>query len=291
MRSVPNSSLGGEETGTPGPYSDFPEEYLHIPGLSLDQARGFLRPTLDALAWPRDAQVLDVGGGNGALAAVLADAGCEATLLEVSPQNVEYARRETSRILTPEAFGRMHFVVGDLTGNESSLAIRELGEKFDLIVSRSVWEHLTPAQCLNMAESFGGLLKPGGCAYIETTPTLPLADVLRWCRKRLLGVGGGYKETGIHINEQSYRSFKTALAAVSWTTFSVIPVVYNGWLYGQACGDLKSRRTRVVLPIVWCLSRVLDGLACLPVLRNHLNYGLAGVSRRLGGAEAPTIGT
>lgn len=264
-------------------YSDFVKEHLPHLGVSVDDCRRMLAQTLKKLRIARNAHVLDIGGGSGTLAAVLASEGCRVTLLEVSRQNVEYAKRVTRQALDDESLGRIRFVVGDLTEKEvPDGLLAELRGPFDVITNRAVWEHLTPEQCGNLLRNCQYLVASDGYLYIETQPTRPLADVLRLCRKRVLRVGGGFKEAGIHINEQSYASFRTSLAKCTWAHFSVEPVLYDGWLYGEAkCNLPRAHPARLALPIIWCVSIVLDALSHLPLLKRHLCYGLAAISKPL----------
>lgn len=97
----------------------------------------------------REARVLDLGCGRGALLAVAREAGYRnATGIDRSPEQVETARR----------FGIEGVREGDLLGELAALAPASV----DAIVTYDVLEHLTMPELLAVVDGVERALRPGG---------------------------------------------------------------------------------------------------------------------------------
>ncbi|MHB8405667.1 MAG: class I SAM-dependent methyltransferase [Gammaproteobacteria bacterium] len=126
--------------------------------------------------------ILDIGCGNGYIAARFAEQGHEVTGLDVSPDGLSMARR---------AYANIRFEVASVYDDLSTL----LGARFDLVVSSEVIEHLYfPRKLLSTAFN---LLKPD-CALILTTPyhgylkNLMLSIFDKWDYHHTVGEDGGH---------------------------------------------------------------------------------------------------
>ena len=216
-------------------YTHYVEDYFaHTRSQSLEDLETAYRGTLLRLDFSEGSRVLDVGGGAGQLVALLARRGCSATLLDVSEDGVALAKEICAEKLGSEEAQRIRFVVGDLSfASAPASLIAQVGTGYDVIILRQVWEHLTPEQCAATINNCRALLASTGYIYVETEPNAPLADFLRWAARKFLRVHGGYKEEGIHINEQSYRSFRKALAKFEWADSCVSPYISDHWLYQE----------------------------------------------------------
>ena len=100
-------------------------------------------------------RVLDVGAGNGRLAARIAEAGMHVVGIEYNPEGVAIARR---------AYPDIAFHARGVQDDASDI-VREEG-MFDTVVSTEVIEHLyDPSQLLSFASQF---LEPGGRLIVST---------------------------------------------------------------------------------------------------------------------------
>ena len=121
----------------------------------MSKAHGYLLPTI--VRWLKQAGarvVLDLGCGNGAVAAALAAEGYEMTGLDVSESGIAIAAR---------SYPGIPFIQADL----SAPLPAPLRERFDTVLAVEVVEHLLLPRCL--FERAREALCPNG-AFIVTTP-------------------------------------------------------------------------------------------------------------------------
>lgn len=216
------------------------------------------------------AHVLDVGGGNGALTIALITAGAKSiTYLDVSKESAILAEKTCNRLLSYSELCKVSFLVGDLT--QSSYAVMTSKRShFGLVTCIGVWEHLTPEQSQRLLSRIRLM---GNRVIIETAPNRILTDILRW-GARLIGVSGGYKDQGIHVNEPTWWSLCRELPR----DFKIACVNYRGWLYREARQALAQRKSaKYVLPFVWCVSCAFDVLSCIPFVRRMFCHGFRAV--------------
>lgn len=259
-------------------YAHYVEDYCaHVRSQSLEDFETAYKGTLSRLDFSEGSRVLDVGGGAGQLVALLARRGCSATLLDVSEGGVALAKEICAKKLSSEEAQRISFVVGDLSfGGAPASLIAQVGSGYDVIILRQVWEHLTPDQCDATINNCRTLLARTGYIYIETEPNASLADFLRWAKRTFLGVHGGYKEDGIHINEQTLSSLRRTLARYEWADSCVRPYFGHHWLYKEGRQALGNKKQKVVLPLIYVISTILNVAARIPILTPFLCYGSAG---------------
>ncbi|MDA1087160.1 MAG: class I SAM-dependent methyltransferase [Verrucomicrobia bacterium] len=209
------------------------------------------------------ARVLDVGGGSGQLAALLAEHGCHVTLLEVSPDSIEFARSVCQRVLAEASMGRLFFVLGDLT--KEGVRTELFGTNvYDIILLVNVWEHLTPDACQKLIREFSSLLAPLGVLYLTTYPNKIYVQPLRAAAKALLGTRGGYIDQGIHINEQHYWSLRKQLAKCPELEFQITGYFKPHALYRETQIALRDKKAaKVILPLVYGVSSLINILYAL----------------------------
>ena len=104
--------------------------------------------------WPKPASILDIGCGNGYLAAALTEAGWQVTGIDMSQSGIDQAKR---------AHPEIDFLVGSA---EEDLKERYGPEVFDIVISVDVIEHLYRPRCL--VENAFSLLKPEGLVVLVT---------------------------------------------------------------------------------------------------------------------------
>lgn len=124
----------------------------HDPG-----SAGYLNPAMLALvAAAAPARVLDAGCGNGALAALLAQAGYAVTGVDGDAEGIEHARGRGSAA---------RFEVADFARHPAEQGLLDSGP-YDMVVSTEVVEHLyDPRQLAAFAYQ---ALRPGGRLAIST---------------------------------------------------------------------------------------------------------------------------
>ncbi len=114
---------------------------------------------LDARAYRRATElidcertrILDVGGGDGAIAAAFVRASggrASATVVDIDPQSIDAARRR------------------GLDGTASRFEDFETEERFDLVLMLNLVEHV--ADPLALLRKAGSLLEPGGLVWLQT---------------------------------------------------------------------------------------------------------------------------
>jgi 2-polyprenyl-3-methyl-5-hydroxy-6-metoxy-1,4-benzoquinol methylase len=270
----------GQQTQQQGSYdyTRYVEDYCaQVRNQSLDDFEAAYKNTLLRLDFSVGSRVLDVGGGAGQLVTLLARRGCNATLLDVSEAGVTFAKEICAARLGGEEAKRIRFIMGDLSSFPARASLMaELGTGYDVIILRQVWEHLTPEQCDATINNCRTLLAKTGYIYVETEPNAPLAEFLRWVKRTFLRVHGGYREEGLHINEQSYRSLRKALARYEWADSHVRPYLSDHWLYREGLLALGNKKQKVVLPLIYVISATLNFAARIPILTPFLCYGSAG---------------
>jgi 2-polyprenyl-6-hydroxyphenyl methylase / 3-demethylubiquinone-9 3-methyltransferase len=154
----------------------------------LNPARlSYLRAQADA-AWrldPRDRfalkgrRALDVGCGAGLLAEPLARLGAEVTGLDAAPENIAAARAHAAG---------QHLAIDYRAGGIEQVA----GERFDLVVSMEVVEHVTDPAAF--VAGLAGALADGGLLILSTPNRTPLSRLALIT----LGEGLGMVPTGTH---------------------------------------------------------------------------------------------
>lgn len=117
-------------------------------------------------------RILEVGGGTGSLARLLADLGAQVTVVEPNDE---------LQMLLGDAADRIR-IVNDFFGPDT------LDETFDGVVCRQVVEHI--ADVRPFVRALGAAVAPGGFAYIEV-PTL-----------EFIAANGAYME--IHVQHLHY---------------------------------------------------------------------------------------
>lgn len=116
-------------------------------------AHDYLWPSIQKLLPKNKLRIVDIGCGNGSLAAVLANSGHSVVGFDASEDGILIAR---------EKYPDVEFFVKSVYDDLS-----EIGSNFDLAVSSEVIEHLyDPRALCNQAFN---LLRPGG-SFILTTP-------------------------------------------------------------------------------------------------------------------------
>ena len=142
--------------------------------------------------------VLDIGCGNGAMAAYLAERGYEVTGFDASQDGIELAQ---------QAFPKVNFRLASVY----DAVPEEYRGKFQLAISMEVVEHLYyPRKLFSAAFE---LLKPGG-SFIVTTPyhgylkNLALSVTGKWDHHFLVDWDGGHikffsKKTLSHMAEEA----------------------------------------------------------------------------------------
>lgn len=139
------------QLGNGGSYQSF--HWRHARG---KQVHRYLHPVLFSLCpvIRGGLRVLDVGCGNGYTLGLLLEKGCCVTGVDVSETGIEVARRTH-----PD--GRFEVAAAD-----ERLAERFAGERFDLVISTEVVEHLYDPR--SFARGCFRVLRPGGRLIVST---------------------------------------------------------------------------------------------------------------------------
>jgi ubiquinone/menaquinone biosynthesis C-methylase UbiE len=101
--------------------------------------------------WLSGKTVLDVGSGQGTDAIFLASRGFDVTALDQSAGAAEVALRETAK-----AGVSIHYVVGN------ALAMEFPDDRFDLVVERGCFHHISLGDRPTYARQIARVLRPGG---------------------------------------------------------------------------------------------------------------------------------
>lgn len=168
---------------------------------------GYIAPTVLHLAGELapGTRVLDVGCGNGALASLFLERGCQVVGIDLSERGIALAR---------EAYPGGRFEVMPAEGD----LLQTLGEEpFDLALSTEVVEHLySPASFLASCHQ---ALRPGGRLILST-------PYHGWLKNVLIAVSGKsdfhYRplDQGGHIKFWSRRTLEMALAEAGFAAIS-----------------------------------------------------------------------
>lgn len=194
---------------------------------SLERAR--LRPG-DTL--------VDIGTGRGELLAVAVQLGARRAVgIEYSADAVAIARRT----LAAAARGDR---VAVLAADARQVPLRSGAA--DLVTMLDVVEHLAPAELAAALREALRLLRPGGRLFAHTFPTRTLYQVTYRLhrlsrpgrRRRWPADPRNELERAMHVNEQTRRSLRRALAAAG---FVAIDVRHGQWVYEDFVPDLAAR--------------------------------------------------
>ena len=155
---------------------------------------------------PADSTILDAGGGPGRIAIHLAQKGHKVTLLDLSSQNLKFAR-EKAHAYQVQMKGYIHANILDLN--------KHVAEAFDSVLCLGPLYHLVHEkdrkraihQCLDV-------LKPGGvffAAFISSYA--PIQDFIVNYPEKILGFKDNlikYLDDGVNIVSEENRGFTTA---------------------------------------------------------------------------------
>ncbi len=107
--------------------------------------------------------VLDIGGGPGRYATYLAGKGCDVTLLDLSPANVQFAKAKAKELRLP-----LQALQGD--ARTADTAVQGL---YDHVLLMGPLYHLQTEQDRKQAvEASLRLLKPGACCLYRSSPCM-----------------------------------------------------------------------------------------------------------------------
>ncbi len=160
----------------------------------------------------RPGRIVDLGCGNGAVTAELAQLGHDVVGVDVSADGIELAK---------QAFPTLRFEVGSVYDSQLEESI---GSAADVVVSLEVLEHLFHPR--ELFRQSARLLRPGGTLILSTPyhgywKNLALAVAGAWDRHLTVGWDGG------HIK---FFSMKTAAAMARECGFEVVELAGVGRL-------------------------------------------------------------
>jgi SAM-dependent methyltransferase len=194
---------------------------------------------LDRAGFASGEVVVDIGTGRGELPAVAAARGAARAFgVEYSPDAVELARRTAT---VHGVADRVEIVLADARAVPIDDAVADLVTLLDVV------EHLTPNELDGALREARRLLRPGGRLLVHTMPTRTLYAVtyrlqrLAWPRRwRTWPVDprNDY-ERALHVNEQTRRSLRNALAAAGFADVRVTP---GEWVYTEFLPDQRAAR-------------------------------------------------
>ena len=105
--------------------------------------------------------VLDIGGGPGRYSFYLAEKGCDVTLFDLSPENINYAGKHSEESGLP-----VRAICGDARYVDTVISGQGINEKFDHILLMGPLYHLLEElDRVRAIDSALELLKPGGLLY------------------------------------------------------------------------------------------------------------------------------
>lgn len=164
---------------------------------------------------PREARVLDLGCGNGAIIASFLDQGWDLVCVDISQSGLALARQRWPQI---------RFEYGDVTGDLSRLGT------FDAILSTEVIEHLFLPE--RFAQNAYRLLKPGGVLVLST-------PYHGWLKNVAIAVTNGADSHYQALNEYGHIKFwsvstlsqllwEAGFADLEYTGVGRIPYLWKG---------------------------------------------------------------
>lgn len=180
-------------------------------------------------------KILEIGTGRGELAIACAKRGAQVEAIDYSRAGIKIAKQNLKKVAKDIA-KRVNFK----QMNAKKLAFPN--KYFDVVFMLLVFEHLYPAELNQALREIKRVLKPGGRAIMVTAPN-------SWFIKPLYFLAGllfpWWKKHGMHVNEQSYFSFKRNLKLLQGKVrvwFQPEKKNYSGALFGfsQAPGWLNS---------------------------------------------------
>mgnify|MGYP001480314827 CR=1 FL=1 len=153
---------------------------------------------------PAHRNILDAGCGNGAIANILQRNGYKITAIDSSESGIDHAQR---------AYPNVHFRNISIYENLSET----LKQKFDIIVSTEVVEHLTDPQLY--AENLFNALDDNGLLIVSTPyhgylKNLTISIFNKWDNHFTVLWDGG------HIKFWSYKTLKKLLSNAGFASFS-----------------------------------------------------------------------
>jgi len=105
--------------------------------------------------------VLDIGGGPGRYSFYLAEKGCDVTLFDLSPENINHANKHAAESGVP-----VRTICGDARYVDTVLSEQGINEKFDHILLMGPLYHLLEElDRVRAIDSALELLKPGGLLF------------------------------------------------------------------------------------------------------------------------------
>jgi SAM-dependent methyltransferase len=131
---------------------------------SIDRAafHSDILPAIDAKAAGRRLNVLDIGAGSGADAAMLAERGHHVLAIDPSEKLLDHARATFAH---PD----IEYLQDELPAME---AVKARSEKFDVVFLSAVWQYIPPNQWKESLETIRDLSAPGAIVLISY-PTPP----------------------------------------------------------------------------------------------------------------------
>ncbi|WVQ85266.1 3-demethylubiquinone-9 3-O-methyltransferase [Cryptococcus sp. DSM 104549] len=124
-------------------------------------------------AWLTGMRVLDVGCGGGLLSESLARLGARVVSVDASESNIGIATthaRQDPALAAKMAAGEFEY------RHSTAEALRDAGEKFDVVCSMEVLEHVDePGEFM---KCLGEMVKPGGHLIMSTISRTPLSQLL-----------------------------------------------------------------------------------------------------------------
>ncbi len=163
----------------------------------------------------RDARIVDLGCGHGALLHFARDAGyTQVSGIDGSPAQVDAAKR----------LG----IAGIRQGDALTLLAAEPEASFDAVVAYDVIEHLTKDELVDMTDAVRRVLKPGGRWLIHAPNGLsPFAGVMRYGdltheqaftpeSLTQLFLASGFREASFYEDPPAIRGLKSAVRRLLW---------------------------------------------------------------------------
>jgi 2-polyprenyl-3-methyl-5-hydroxy-6-metoxy-1,4-benzoquinol methylase len=168
---------------------------------------------------PKNAQILEIGGGAGNCAKTVSEKGFSLTCIDISEERVAEAKKNNQN-------SNIAFRVGDATN------LQLLNDSFDIVDSHEMIEHLHPDDVLYHLKEVYKILKEGGFYYFTTPNGL-------WGPQDVSRVFECKKAYGMHLKEYSYSEISPLLQDSGFTTVQS-PAIHPSVCY----------RARLIPPLV-----------------------------------------